>query len=242
MPCQLDPSEKIILALDGMDPSEAISLVSRIPKLTWVKIGLELFVSAGPDFISILRDKGKKIFLDLKFHDIPNTMEKACSKAAKSGAQLITVHACAGKKALLAANKGALEGASQVNMPSPTLLAVTVLTSWDDRSFNDELLIKESINERVELLAELASNCGIGGCICSPLEVSQLREKYPEPFELITPGIRLRGGLLNDQVRIMSPSEAINLGASRLVIGRPITSAIDPSSAFERFYREISSC
>ena len=235
----ISPSERIILALDGMDVTETIALMKKIPKLRWVKVGLELFLRGGPDFLSYLRDQNKRIFLDLKFHDIPNTMANACRQAARSGAELITVHACSGSKALLAANKAAVEGAAELNLAPPVVLAVTVLTSWGTNDLSNELSFQGTINQRVKLMADLAFNSGIGGCICSPLEVAELRKNYPEPFELITPGIRLPGEDFNDQVRVLMPSGAIKAGASRLVIGRPITRADKPSDAFNRFYEDL---
>ena len=234
MPNSINPSEKIILALDGMDGSEAISLIKKIPKLSWTKVGLELFVRSGPEILTILREYNKRIFLDLKFHDIPNTMANVCRQAAKNGAELITVHACAGRQALLAANKAAFEGAVEGDFPPPTLLGVTVLTSWRSEDFANELVLNETIEERVESMAALSFDSGIGGCVCSALEVSKLRKKYPLPFELITPGIRLPGENFNDQARVLTPAKAINLGASKLVIGRSITHADNPCEAFQR--------
>ena len=236
---QLNPSVKIIVALDGMTKSESLALISKIPELSWVKVGLELFVKAGPDFISILRDQGKRVFLDLKFHDIPSTMANACCEAVRSGAELITVHACAGYEALVEANNATKETASELDLDPPKLLAVTVLTSWDSDCFANDLLIDQPLNERVQSLAQLAFRAGIGGCICSPLEVQKMRPLYPDHFELITPGIRLPGDDLNDQKRVMTPSDAINAGASRLVIGRPITKAINPLKTFEKFCEEL---
>ena len=235
MSSSIKPSERIILALDGMAIDEVILLLKKLPEVCWVKVGLELFMRAGPDFLSILLDQNKRIFLDLKFHDIPNTMANACREAAKSGAELITVHACSGKKALLAAKEAAIEGAIESGLPIPTLLAVTVLTSWKSSTFSSELCLDQTISERVQLMAELAFQSGVGGCICSPMEVAELRIKYPEPFELITPGIRLPGESLNDQARVLTPLEAIKAGASKIVVGRSITQAMNPSEAFEEF-------
>ena len=241
MSLSLNPTERIILALDGMTKEESIELVSNIPRLRWVKVGLELFVKTGPEFIDVLRSNGKRVFLDLKFHDIPSTMSKACRQAGKTGAELITVHACAGRKALLESNNAAIQGAIESDLPPPRLLAVTVLTSWSSYDFANDLIIDQPLNERVQLMAQLAFSTGIGGCICSPLEVERLRKIYPEPFELITPGIRLSGEALHDQERVMTPSEAMQAGASRLVVGRSITRAINPSEAFERFCEELKS-
>ena len=240
MSSSLKPAEKIILALDGMNESEALALIAKIPNLTWVKVGLELFISSGPEFLNVLQKEGKKVFLDLKFHDIPTTMAKACRQAARTGAKLITVHACAGHKALVEANKAALEGACDLNLPPPTLLAVTVLTSWTAENFAKELFINQPLNQRVELMADLASVSGIGGCVCSPLEVRKLRKIYPHPFQLITPGIRSRDAGLDDQARVMCASEAMKVGASQLVIGRSITKSENPSEAFQCFCRELA--
>ncbi|HJO77859.1 MAG TPA: orotidine-5'-phosphate decarboxylase [Prochlorococcaceae cyanobacterium Fu_MAG_134] len=234
-----NPADQLIVALDGMECAEALALTSQLTGLCWVKVGLELFVTAGPEVVAELREQGLRIFLDLKFHDIPATMAGACRRAANLGAELITVHACAGSKALAEAQAAALEGAAAVGLPAPTLLAVTVLTSWDAKRLNDELEIRQSLQTRVERLAELAAKSGLGGCVCSPLELSGLRRLHPQPFELVTPGIRPQGTELGDQVRVMSPVEALNAGASRLVIGRPITRALDPAEAFARCCLEL---
>ena len=236
-----NPSEKLILALDGMEKDEVFSLISKLPKLIWVKVGLELFVNSGPVIIKELTDCGKKVFLDLKFHDIPTTMANSCRQAARTGASLITVHACAGKEALKLSNAAVIEGAGDVGLPTPNLLAVTVLTSWDSNAFSNELHIYEKLSLRVETLVQLAKSAGIKGCICSPQELIKLRVKYPEPFQLITPGIRLKDDKLNDQVRVMSPLKALRNGASKLVIGRSVTQSQDPINAFNSFYDEINS-
>ena len=235
-----DPTEKLILALDGMDSLEAIALVSRLPRLKWVKVGLELFITAGPETLAELSKLGVRIFLDLKFHDIPATMAKSCYKAANLGVDLMTVHACAGLDALAKSQLAVTQGVAESGGKIPTLLAVTVLTSWDQQHFSKELLIEQTLQSRVDMLAGLAHEAGIGGCVCSPLEVKNLRQRFPEPFELVTPGIRLNGFDLDDQVRVMTPSEAISLGASRIVIGRPITTSEDPLGTFEKYCQDIA--
>ena len=234
-----NPSEKIIIALDGMDKKNVLNLIKKIPEITWVKVGLELFVSEGPDVLSILRDKGKKIFLDLKFHDIPTTVARACYVASQTGAEFISLHTCAGIKALKMANEAAHEGAAKVNLRPPKLLGITVLTSWTRESFASDLLINESIDKRVTHLAEIASKSGLGGCVCSPREVQSLRKVYPETFELVTPGIRSLGSDINDQSRISDASEAIKMGASKLVIGRAITQSNDPAHMFKSFCDKV---
>ena len=140
------PSEKIIIALDGMDKNNVLHLLGKIPEVIWVKVGLELFVSEGPDILLTLRDKGKKIFLDLKFHDIPTTVARACFAASQTGAEFISLHTCAGMKALKMANEAAQEGAAKVNLMPPKLLGITILTSWTQESFANDLLIDQSID------------------------------------------------------------------------------------------------
>ena len=234
-----NPSEKIIIALDGMDKNYVFTLLEKIPEIVWVKVGLELFVSEGPEVLSILRDKGKKIFLDLKFHDIPSTVAKACFVASQTGAEFISLHTCAGMKALKMANEAAQEGAAKVNLMPPKLLGITILTSWTSESFSSDLLINQSIDQRVKHLAKIASNSGLGGCVCSPKEVQFLREAYPQSFELITPGIRPLGSDVNDQSRVSDASEAIRMGASKLVIGRAITQSNDPGNMFKSFCDKV---
>jgi orotidine-5'-phosphate decarboxylase len=228
----VDPAQQIILALDRPDAASALELVGRIPGLRRVKVGLELFTAAGPDVVGELRDRGLGVFLDLKFHDIPATMAGAVRSAARLGAEQITVHAAAGGDGLAAAQAAALEGAEAAGVVPPTLLAVTVLTSWDPVRFEAELAISEPIERYAGRLAELAAAAGIGGVVCSPLEVAALRTAHPEPFTLVTPGIRPAGSASGDQARVLTPAQAIAAGASALVIGRPISAAEDPAAAF----------
>ena len=236
----INPSEKIIIALDGMDKRNILDLLEKLPEVIWVKVGLELFVTEGPDILSILKDKGKKIFLDLKFHDIPTTVARACFAASQFGTEFISLHACAGVKALKMANEAAFEGAAKVNLMPPKLLGITILTSWTQESFIDDLLIDQLIDQRVKHLAKLIFNSGLGGCVCSPREVKYLRENYPATFELVTPGIRILGSDTNDQSRVSDASEAIKLGASKLVIGRAITQSNDPACMFKSFCDKVS--
>ena len=223
-----------------MNPEQALGLAQAVPELRWVKVGLELFVAGGPVVVQQLRDQGKRVFLDLKFHDIPATMAGACRSAARLGAELITVHACAGSEALRAAQAAAAESAQAAGFQAPTLLAVTVLTSWDPARFASELAVAEPVASYVPRLAALAAASGIGGCVCSPLEVGALRSAHPEPFALVTPGIRPAGADLGDQQRVMTPAQAIAAGSSQLVIGRPITAAADPAAAFAACCGELA--
>ena len=235
----IHPADRIIVALDGMAPDQALAFADEVEGLRWVKVGLELFVQAGPGIVGQLREQDLRVFLDLKFHDIPATMAGACRRAAALGAELITVHACAGSEALQAAQAAAVEGAQVAGQPAPTLLAVTVLTSWEEQRLQRELAIAQGIAERVPALAQLSATAGIGGCVCSPLEAAALRAQHPEPFALVTPGIRPKGAAVGDQARVMGPAEAIAAGASQLVIGRPITRVEDPSAAFAACCAEL---
>ncbi len=223
-----------------MGPDQAFAFAAATPALRWVKVGLELFVAGGPAVVRQLREQGKRVFLDLKFHDIPATMAGACRSATRLGAELITVHACAGHDALAAAQAAALEAAGAAGLPVPTLLAVTVLTSWEASRFAAELAIDEPLEAYVPRLARLAAAAGIGGCVCSPLEVAALRADHREPFALVTPGIRPAGSAFGDQQRVMTPAQALVAGASQLVIGRPITAAGDPAAAFGACCQELS--
>ncbi len=234
-----NPSEKIIIALDGMDKNNVLNLIEKIPEVIWVKVGLELFVSEGPDILSILRDKGKKIFLDLKFHDIPTTVARACFGASQTGAEFISLHTCSGMKALKMANEAAQEGAAKVNVRPPKLLGITILTSWTQEDFFRDLLVDQAIDQRVIHLAKIASNSGLAGCVCSPREVKLLRDLYPETFELVTPGIRSLDSDVNDQSRVSDVSEALKSGASKLVIGRAITQSKDPAYMFRSFCNKV---
>ena len=223
-----------------MAPEQAMAFAGQVEGLRWVKVGLELFVQAGPGIVGQLREQGLRVFLDLKFHDIPATMAGACRRAAALGVELITVHACAGSEALKAAQAAAVEGALQADLKVPTLLAVTVLTSWDEQRLQQDLAIWQGIGERVSALAQLSATAGIGGCVCSPLEAAALRAQLPDPFALVTPGIRPKGAAVGDQARVMGPAEAMSAGASQLVIGRPITKAEDPSAVFAACCAELS--
>tara|TARA_A100001035_G_scaffold274231_1_gene265903 strand:- start:2584 stop:3303 length:720 start_codon:yes stop_codon:yes gene_type:complete len=228
--------EKIILAIDGLDTHEMKILLEKCPNIKWVKVGLELFTREGPNVIGILKEMNKKIFLDLKFHDIPNTMSAACYQVSKLGVDIISIHAAAGIKALKVSKEATLEGASKVNVKPPSVVGITVLTSFSIEDFKNDLDRKNSIQEEVLRLAKLSFDAGLDGCVCSPWEANFVRSFYKNNFELITPGIRVSIENKDDQNRIMTPSEAIKNGASKLVIGRSISKAKDPSKAL----REIS--
>ena len=229
---KINSEQKIILAIDGFDIFEAKVFLERCPNIKWVKVGLELFTKEGPSVIKILKDLNKKVFLDLKFHDIPNTMSAACYEVSKWGVDIISVHSSAGSKALSVSKNASLEGAKSASVVPPYVVGVTVLTSFSNEEFQTDLDRKNSIEENVVRLAKLSFDAGLDGCVCSPWEAKKLRSIYTNNFELITPGIRTNTQSKNDQNRIMTPYEAINNGASKLVIGRSITQAKDPNKAF----------
>ncbi len=213
---------QIIVALDFSSEHETMELVDRLePSMCRLKVGKELFTRCGPALVQRLVDKKFDVFLDLKFHDIPNTVANACAAAADLGVWMLNVHALGGEKMMLAARR-ALSGTD-----SPLLIAVTWLTSSGQQEL-DALGIKETPEEMVTRLATMARNSALDGVVCSAQEASMLRANLGEDFLLVTPGIRLAGAKQDDQCRIVTPEKAIQDGASYLVIGRPITQAEDP--------------
>ena len=224
--------EKIILALDGLNKNEILNFLKECPQIRWVKVGLELFCKEGPEIIKILREMEKKIFLDLKIYDIPNTMNATCYQISKLGVDIISLHASAGSRALKISKKASLEGSSELNLKPPILLGVTVLTSFSADDIKTDFNVQTSIEENVLKLAKLSFNSGLDGCVCSPKELKTLRLTYDNNFQLITPGIRLDEKIKHDQNRVMTPKEAILSGASKLVIGRSITQSENPKSVF----------
>jgi orotidine-5'-phosphate decarboxylase len=232
----LDEARKrLIVALDVPDAAAAASLVARLEDTCqWFKVGLELFVAAGPAVLEPLLRRGHSVFLDLKFHDIPNTVAGAVRSAAALGARMITVHA-GGGPAMLAAARTALEG-----LPNPPqLLAVTLLTSMDAVQV-DAIGLDHTPATQVELLARMGIAEGINGFVCSPHEVATLRELTGPEGVLVIPGIRPAGANLLDQKRVATPAEALRQGASYLVVGRPITQASDPAAAAQAILKEMA--
>jgi len=234
-----NPSDKIIVALDGMDRNEAISFLKSCPDISWIKVGLELFTKEGPTIIKTFKDMDKKIFLDLKFHDIPNTMSSASYQVSKLGVNIISLHASAGLKALQLSKEATLKGAREINNKPPEVIAITVLTSISPHDFKYELNRESSIEENVLSLSKLTYDAGLDGCVCSPLEVKSLRDKYDDEFKLITPGIRFLINDKNDQSRVMSPVDAISNGASKIVVGRAITKNNNPNKIFSEICNSI---
>jgi len=214
---------RVIVALDMDSGSAAENFVSRIsPDLCRLKVGFELFTAGGPAIVEKLVSRGFDVFLDLKFHDIPNTVAKACVAAAQLGVWMINVHALGGPSMMNAAREATIRGSHR-----PFLVAVTVLTSHS-KSDLEAVGIHGDTESVVLRLAELAHRCGLDGVVCSAVEAGKLRRALGSAFQLVTPGIRPTGSAANDQVRIVTPVEAFKAGSDYLVIGRPITNADDP--------------
>ena len=218
----------IIVALDFAEAAPALKLASRLdPTLCRLKVGKELFTAAGPRLVEQLVEKQFSVFLDLKFHDIPNTVAKACQAAARLGVWMLNVHAGGGRAMMLAARE-----AIAPSPQAPLLIAVTVLTSMDEPALH-EVGIPGALADQVLHLARLSQACGLDGVVCSAQEAPSLRQALGQEFCLVTPGIRPAGSSQDDQSRIMTPAEALRQGSSYLVIGRPITQAADPLLALQ---------
>jgi orotidine-5'-phosphate decarboxylase len=225
---------RIIVALDFPAVAPALDLLSRIdPARCRVKIGKEMFTRAGPAFVEQVAARGFEIFLDLKYHDIPNTVAAACAAAADMGVWMMNVHASGGRRMMVAAAER-LAGRTR----RPLLIAVTVLTSLGQDDIS-EIGFSGTPADNVLRLAALAEDSGLDGAVCSPLEVAPLRRERSARFCLVTPGVRQAGAATDDQRRIMTPGDAMRAGSSYLVVGRPITAASDPSAALESIHAEV---
>lgn len=232
----LIPSDRLIVALDLPSADAALKLIDRLDgRCRWFKVGLELFFAAGPSIVSTLRSRGFYVFVDLKLHDIPNTVAGAVRSLSECGASLLTVHAAGGRPMLLAAAEAAKRGAN-----GPELLAVTVLTSMDTQQLG-QIGVLDTPAVQVMRLAELAHGAGISGMVCSPQECPQLRAHLGPNRLLVVPGIRPLGAAIGDQSRTATPGRALDDGASMLVVGRPIIQAPDPGSAVDAILQEMAS-
>ncbi len=231
---------RLVVALDTSERGKILDLATVLrPHVGMMKVGLEAFTACGPALVSDVLALGMPVFLDLKLHDIPNTVERAARNAAGLGVRLLTVHAGGGEAMLKAAVAGAREGAAAGQTP-PDVIAVTVLTSLDDAALH-ALDMPGSAAERVQAWAEVAHRAGCGGVVCSPQEVAALRRAHGPEFILVSPGIRPAGEARGDQKRVATPRAAIEAGASYLVVGRPITGARDPAAAAAAIVTEMVS-
>ena len=229
----------IIAALDVPNAETALKLAAQIaPAVGAFKIGKELFVAAGPDIVRRVRATGASVFLDLKFHDIPNTVARAVAAAVRLDVQMLTLHTSGGGEMMRAAEKSAQDTAKTLGQPAPLLLGVTVLTSLDSNALAD-IGCEANVGRQVERLATLAANSGLRGLVCSPLEIADLREILPAEVQLVAPGIRTGAEMADDQKRTLTPREAMAAGANWLVIGRPIYGAGNPRAAAEKILESL---
>lgn len=234
-----DKARRIIIALDAENLEQAEGIVSRLTSASLFKIGLELFTAEGPAVIKKLQALGKDVFLDLKLHDIPNTVAGAVRSAFHHAVRMMTIHTSGGKEMMAAAANEAKKLSESSGCPKPILLGVTVLTSLKGEDLA-EIGFTATVQEQVLRLADLARRAGLDGVVCSPLELSILRKEFGDDLIIVTPGIRPVWAAAHDQKRIMTPAEAVHQGANFLVIGRPITGAAQPEEAFLRVLEEIS--
>ncbi|MBW1972567.1 MAG: orotidine-5'-phosphate decarboxylase [Deltaproteobacteria bacterium] len=231
--------EKLILALDIDNTSKAIELIELLKDYIGIfKIGKQLFTRLGPEIIRIIQKKGGKVFLDLKFFDIPNTVKKAVKEATFHKVSMFTIHAMGGRKMIKEAVKSCIDSANMLKIPRPLVLAVTLLTSFDEKGIH-EIGISGSIEENVLKLARLSMEAGADGVIASPKEIKLIRKECGDKFLIVTPGIRPSSINKDDQVRTMTPSEAIKEGADYIVVGRPILLAEDPVEEAKKIINNV---
>ena len=226
----------VIVACDFPSAGETLAFLDRLgAEAPFVKIGMELYYAEGPQIVRALKERGHRVFLDLKLHDIPNTVKKAMAVLSSLGADIVNVHV-AGTKAMMAA---ALEGLTRPDGSRPLLIAVTQLTSTDEETMQKELLIPASMPETVMHYARNARDAGLDGVVCSPLEAAKVHETCGKGFLTVTPGVRFAEGDRGDQKRVMTPAEAKRIGSDYIVVGRPITAAADPAAAYARCAAEF---
>ena len=228
----------VIIACDFPSREATLAFLEKFTgEKPFVKIGMELFYGEGPDVVREIKDRGHPVFLDLKLHDIPNTVHRAMRNLAKLGVDMVNLHAAGGSEMMSAAAEGLAEGA--LDTP-PTLIAVTQLTSISEEMMHCELLIPGKIQEVVASYATNAQNSGLDGVVCSPLEVEIVKEWCGPDFMAVTPGIRYPDGNLGDQSRVTTPQKAAALGSDYIVVGRPITAAADPVEAYRRVFTDFT--
>jgi len=237
----MNPKERIILALDVSDYDDAVDIVQKFrAQVDIFKVGSELFTSVGPRIVKQIHLMGKKVFLDLKFHDIPNTVSKAVLAAARLGVYIVNVHALGGLEMMKLAADTMREFTLKENMERPRLIGVTVLTSIDQKTLRDELGVELRMSSEVKHLAGLAQQAGLDGVVAAPGEVEMIRSRFGRDFVIITPGIRPSWAAADDQKRTLTPAKAISLGSDYLVIGRSVLAQGDPMGALRKIQEEIA--
>ncbi len=235
-----DARAHLAVALDLTDPAALLALARRLaPEAGLLKVGLEAFVAEGPSLVKALVGSGAGVFLDLKLHDIPNTVAKAAAAAVRTGASILNCHAAGGAEMMKAFGEGARSAAAGAGLEAPKLIAVTILTSLDAAAVR-AVGLEGSPREAARRLAILAKESGLDGVVCSPQEIETIRAACGREFILVVPGVRPAGSGAGDQKRVATPSEAIRVGADLLVVGRPITGAPDPAAAARAIVAEIA--
>ena len=234
------PKDKLIVALDVDNLEAADRIVAQLSDCVQTfKVGSQFFTATGPASVQLLREAKMEIFLDLKFHDIPNTDAGAVTSATQIGANMINMHASGGFEMMRAAREAAERKATDLGIPMPILLGVTILTSIDEAHFQRDFSTQRKLTDQVAYLAELSQESGLDGVVASPLEITLIRQVCGDDFVIVTPGIRPKWAATGDQRRIMTPAEAIAAGADFIVVGRPITASEAPQVATERILQEI---
>jgi orotidine-5'-phosphate decarboxylase len=235
-----DPRDLVFVALDVEGLAQAEALMDRLDGvITRYKIGNQLFTASGPAAVEAVQKRGAEVFLDLKFHDIPNTVAGAAREAARMGVFMFDVHASGGRAMMRAAAEGAAAAARERKVRRPLAIAVTVLTSLDRRTLQRELGVAASVEGHVLRLCDLAREAGLDGCVASPNEISAIRNGLGRDWVIVTPGVRPAGAALDDQSRVATPGDAARAGAHFLVVGRPITAAPDPARAAQAILAEL---
>jgi orotidine-5'-phosphate decarboxylase len=234
----LTPSQRVITALDVENKAQALALVGQLGQASLFKVGLELFTAEGPALLREIQALGKGVFLDLKLHDIPNTVGEAARIGVRNGARMMTIHASGGKSMMARAAETAAEEADKRGFPRPVLLGVTILTSLQNEDLASVGMTPDT-PAQVLRLAALAREAGLSGVVCSAKEIEIVRKEAGPEFLIVTPGIRPAGASVQDQKRVMTPAEAVARGSDYLVIGRPITQAASPAAAFAAIVREL---
>ncbi|GFN24038.1 orotidine-5'-phosphate decarboxylase [Thermanaeromonas sp. C210] len=224
--------DKLIVALDVADLGAAEKLVAKLaPYVGMFKVGLELYTAAGPAAVHMIKERGGRVFADLKLHDIPNTVARAARALVRHGVDMLNVHAAGGSQMLRAAVEAVKDEADGQGRRAPLLIAVTVLTSLDEAGLREEVGVRRGLVEQVVFWARLARECGLDGVVASALELEAIRRACGPDWVIVTPGIRPQGSRSDDQSRVLTPGEAVRRGASYLVVGRPVISAPDPVEA-----------
>lgn len=234
-------TEKLIVALDSNDINKIKMLIDKLQAVVkCFKVGAIPFTCFGPEIVRFLKDRGLKVMLDLKYHDIPNTVARACEGAMQLGVDMLTMHTSGGFMMMEEAVKAVSLVSDIKKIPKPKLLGITILTSIDEAYFKDLFGdVKRTIEEQVIFLARLAQSAGLDGVVASPQEIKKIRENCGKDFLIITPGIRSEGEMVDDQARTMTPVQAIKAGADYIVVGRPIVGAEDPLHAAKKLIKEI---